>query len=119
MEFCTLQIIMRVDGTKKRGATYGELRMRLILTALLLAVSFPGHAQEGYAGRGHDRWHHGFYNTLQRPDAKGSCCNLSDCRPTSGRMLDGHYEVKVDGAWIFVPQTKIIRKSAPDSGYHV
>jgi hypothetical protein len=34
-------------------------------------------------------------------------------------MLDGHYEVKVDGAWISVPQTKIIRRSAPDSGYHV
>jgi hypothetical protein len=88
--------------------------MRLILTALLLAVSFPGHAQEGYAGHGHNEWHHGFYSTLQRPDAKGSCCNLSDCRPTSGRMFDGHYEVKVDGAWIFVPQTKIIRKSGPD-----
>jgi hypothetical protein len=90
--------------------------MRVSLTALLLAVSFPTHAQEGYAGHGHDNWHHGFYERLQRPDAKGSCCNLSDCRPTSGRMLDGRYEVKVDGAWISVPPTKIIRKSAPDGG---
>ena len=95
--------------------------MHLRPTALLvfLAVSFPVHAQEGYAGYGHDKWHHGFYDSLQRPDAKGSCCNLTDCRPTSGRMLDGRYEVKVDGAWIFVPQIKIIRKSAPDGGYHV
>jgi len=40
--------------------------MRLSLTALLLAVSFPVHAQEGYAGYGHDKWHQGFYATLQR-----------------------------------------------------
>jgi hypothetical protein len=119
MEFCTLQIIMKGRRHKEARGHLRRLRMRLTLTALLLAVSFPGYAQEGYAGHGHDMWHHGFYNTLQRPDAKGSCCNLSDCRPTSGRMLDGHYEVKVDGAWISVPQTKIIRKSAPDSGYHV
>jgi hypothetical protein len=52
-------------------------------------------------------------------DGKGSCCNLTDCRPTSGRTVDGHYEVKVNGTWISVLQTKIIRQSAPDGGYHV
>jgi hypothetical protein len=29
------------------------------------------------------------------------------------------HEVKVNGGWISVPQTKIIRQSAPDGGYHV
>ena len=38
---------------------------------------------------------------------------------TAGRVVDGHYEVKVNGAWISVPQTKIIHRSAPDGGYHV
>ena len=38
------------------------------------------------------------------PDTKGPCCNLTDCRPTSGRQVDGHYEVKVNGAWVsFLP----------------
>jgi hypothetical protein len=36
-----------------------------------------------------------------------------------GRTVDDHYEVKVNGAWISVPPTKIIRRSAPDGGYHV
>jgi hypothetical protein len=100
----------------------------LMLTALVLTMSvaahaqedtFAAHAQEGHAGYGHDHWHQGFYRTLQRPDAKGSCCNLTDCRPTSGRMREGRYEVKVDGAWVSVPHTKILPKSAPDGGYHV
>src|SRR5215471_12213888 len=49
------------------------------------------------------KWHHGFYQTLERPDTKSPCCNLTDCRPTSGRQVDGHYEVKVNGAWVSVP----------------
>jgi hypothetical protein len=90
-----------------------------VVAALMLMISFASRAQDGHAGYGHDHWHHGFYRTLQRPDAKGSCCNLTDCRPTSGRMLEGRYEVKVDGAWVSVPHTKILPKSAPDGGYHV
>ena len=88
---------------------------------LLFALSFSAHpqAQEGHLGAGHAKWHQSFYNALQRPDGKGSCCNLTDCRPTSGRTVADHYEVKVNGAWISVPPTKIIRRSAPDGGYHV
>src|SRR5262249_38111069 len=68
----------------------------------LLALTFSAHAQaqEGRLGAGHDKWHQSFYNALQRPDGKGSCCNLTDCRPTSGRTVDDHYEVKVNGSWI-------------------
>jgi hypothetical protein len=43
-------------------------------------------AQEGYLGQDHDKWHHSFYQTLERPDTKSPCCNLTDCRPTSGRQ---------------------------------
>jgi hypothetical protein len=76
-------------------------------------------AQEGYRGHDHDKWHRGFYQTLERPDTKGPCCNLTDCRPTSGREVDGHYEVKVNGAWVSVPPGKILKRSAPDLGFHV
>ena len=67
----------------------------------------------------HEKWHHGFYQTLERPDTKSPCCNFADCRPTSGRQVDGHYEVKVNGAWVSVPPDKILRQSAPDLGFHV
>jgi len=94
-------------------------RFAVLLFALTFSATFSAHAQEGHVGAGHDKWHQSFYNALQRPDGKGSCCNLTDCRPTSGRTVDDHYEVKVNGAWISVPQTKIIHRSAPDGGYHV
>jgi hypothetical protein len=106
----------------KQQCSYGSFdkgTMRPGFIVLLFALSFPAHAQEGYLGSGHDKWHQSFYRMLQRPDGKGSCCNLTDCRPTSGRTVDGHYEVKVNGAWVSVPQTKIIRQAAPDGGYHV
>ena len=75
--------------------------------------------QEGFVGSGHARWHDTFYKNLLRPDTKTSCCNMTDCRPTSGRITQGHYEIKVNGAWISVPQDKILHLAAPDGGYHV
>ena len=88
-----------------------------VLFALILNQAAA--AQEGYLGHGHDTWHRSFYQSLQRPDTKDPCCNLTDCRPTSGRQVDGHYEVKVNGAWVSVPPDKILKQSAPDLGFHV
>src|SRR5947208_13476444 len=50
---------------------------------------------------------------------QGSCCNLMDCRPTQSRMVGDHYEVKVDGEWMPVPNDKINNVVAPDGGAHV
>jgi hypothetical protein len=100
-----------------------------IAFAILLLLAMPArgqdahqhhdHVSDGHLGQGHAAWHDAFYKKLIRPDTKTSCCNLTDCRPTSGRMIDGHYEVKVNGAWVSVPQSKILSTSAPDGGYHV
>ena len=90
-----------------------------LTVALILFWLGPAVAQEGYFGQGHEHWHQGFYRNLERPDAKASCCNQTDCRPTSGRQVDGHYEVKVNGAWVSVPPSKILKQSAPDLGFHV
>lgn len=88
----------------------------LIMFATWAAMS----SQEGHIGHGHEAWHQNFYHSLQRPDTQGgSCCNMTDCRPTSGRAVDGHYEVKVNGQWVRVPQSKIVRRAAPDGGFHV
>ena len=75
-------------------------------------------AQEGYFGVGHDKWHRGFYDHLLQRDGS-SCCNHSDCRPTQSRMVDDHYEVKVDGQWVTVRKDKILKVVAPDGGAHV
>jgi hypothetical protein len=76
-------------------------------------------AQDGYHGAGHDRWHQEFYAKLRRNDGQGPCCGLTDCRPTQSRMIGDHYEVKVDGEWIPVPNDKINDVVAPDGGAHV
>jgi hypothetical protein len=52
--------------------------------AVRLAVAFAvlcldaAVAQEGYFGHGHEKWHHGFYQTLERPDTKSPCCICPD-----------------------------------------
>jgi len=96
--------------------------MRFVVRSSIVLVVFwfnAAAAQEGYLGHDHDKWHRGFYQSLLRPDAKTPCCNLTDCRPTSGKRVDKHYEVKVNGAWVSVPPSKILKQSAPDLGFHV
>jgi hypothetical protein len=91
--------------------------VRYVLAAVLLSTGAL--AQEGHIGHGHDKWHQDFYQHLVRPGSRVSCCNLLDCRPTSGRVVGDHYEVKVDGAWVAVPPDKVVKRSAPDMGFHV
>jgi hypothetical protein len=92
------------------------MRLGVVLAAFWCDAAV---AQEGYFGHDHDKWHRGFYQTLERPDTKSPCCNLTDCRPTSGRQVDDPYEVKVNFAWVSVPPIKILKQSAPDLGFHV
>jgi hypothetical protein len=87
------------------------------MLAVFLCVSAA--AQDGYYGVGHHDWHQNFYSKLRRNDGQGSCCNLMDCRPTQSRMVDDHYEVKVDGEWVLVPVDTINNVVAPDGGVHV
>jgi len=92
-----------------------------VLSALLVSTCLAS-AQEGPLfsrhGVGHDTWHAQFYSKLTRDDG-GSCCNLNDCRPTSSRTVDDHYEVMVDGKWTPVPPDTIRKAVAPDHGAHV
>ncbi len=91
---------------------------RLLILALVAAS--PALAQEdGNHGQGHDTWHGDFYQRLVTPETKVSCCNLADCRPTSGRVVGDHYEVKVNGAWVAVLPSKVVKVAAPDQGFHV
>jgi len=93
----------------------------LLATVLLYLCSsaFAQDAQDGHFGHGHDQWHGDFYQRLVTPETKVSCCNLADCRPTSGRQVGDHYEVKVNGQWTPVLPSKVVKVSAPDQGFHV
>jgi hypothetical protein len=90
-----------------------------IAGALSVFLCVSAVAQEGYHSAGHDNWHQDFYSKLRRNDGRGPCCNLMDCRPTQSRTVGDHYEVKVDGEWIPVPNDKINNVVAPDGGAHV
>src|SRR5215471_15894381 len=89
----------------------------LLGDAVTLCLCVSAAAQE-YYGVGHGKWHGDFYSRLKRNDG-GSCCNLLDCRPTQSRTIGDHYEVKVDGEWVPVPNDKINNVVAPDGGAHV
>jgi hypothetical protein len=93
--------------------------LSILLCVMVLLLPKASSGQEGHHGVGHESWHENFYSKLVRKDTKTSCCNLSDCRPTEARMVDDHYEVKVDGAWLPVPKEAIQNISAPDGGAHV
>lgn len=95
------------------------MRLLVIIAAALLALTLPAAAQDGQHGQSHDTWHGDFYQKLVTPETKVSCCNLADCRPTSGRAVGDHYEVKIDGSWITVLPSKVVKTSAPDQGFHV
>jgi len=106
----------RVSAHCKTPDKYLSILLFAISVLFLPSVSF---GQDGHHGVGHETWHEGFYSKLVRKDTNVSCCNLSDCRPTQSRMVDDHYEVKVDGAWLRVPKEAIQNVAAPDGGAHV
>src|SRR5262250_1743191 len=75
----------------------GAPAMRFVVRSSIVLVAFwfnTAAAQEGYLGHDHDKWHRSYYQMLLRPDTKTPCCNLTDCRPTSGKRVDDHYEVR-------------------------
>ena len=107
-----------VQGQSRRKATLRYLPIATCAAAAIVLSTFSS-AQDGHYGAGHDNWHESFYSKLIRKDTKTSCCNLADCRPTQSRMVDDHYEVKVDGEWMRVPKEAIQNVAAPDGGAHV
>src|SRR5262249_54547299 len=78
-----------------------------------------GQDYHGNHGEGHETWHGKFYETLRTPDTFVSCCNLTDCRPTQGRPKGDQYEVEINGQWVEGLPSKVVKKSAPDGGFHV
>src|SRR5215831_13246072 len=84
----------------KRAHLRRNAGMNFVMTLGVVLAGFwfdAAAAQEGSFGHDHDKWHHGFYQTLERPDTKSPCCNLTDCRPTSGRQVA--WPLRGEGQW--------------------
>jgi len=96
----------------------GSLRVAFVAGLSFFAPGIAS-AQDGSHGHGHAQWHSSFYQNLQIPGSKTSCCNLSDCRPTQIRTIGDHYEIMKDGRWIRVQTDKIVKVTAPDGGAHI
>ena len=50
-----------------------------------------------------------WFQSLVDPETSLSCCEETDCRPVDHRLAADHYEVLIGGAWVAVPEGKIIR----------
>jgi hypothetical protein len=56
-----------------------------------------------------------WFRSLQGNDGV-SCCSIADCRATDDRVKDGHYEALIAGAWIPVPDDKVLRRTDNPTG---
>jgi len=60
-----------------------------------------------------------WFQSLQDPETTLSCCDEADCRPVDDRIGQAGYEVMLRGAWVTVPDTKVIRRTHNPVGHAV
>lgn len=99
------------------------LLVAIAAVAVIVAVVWStgrslAHEPHSFHGEGHDHLHH-WYRTLRQPFTGYSCCDGTDCRPTTARVRGRTIEVLVDGEWTRVPFDKILKKRSPDMNTHV
>lgn len=89
------------------------------------AIAVPVLAQDGYHGQGHAE-NHDWYKDLKQPGTGYSCCNGTtngidgDCRPTRAYLTDdGQWRALVDGQWVLVPPSRVLKQLAPDGRSHI
>ncbi len=108
--------------------------MPRLLFVAILSAGFAGSAawaqgHSGHYGQGHAE-NHDWYQKLQQPGSKASCCNAQkkrpdgtlegDCRPTRAYQKDdGMWYALVDGRWVQVPPRVVLKDLSPDGNSHV
>lgn len=88
--------------------------------AMALALLICGATGAAFAESGHDL-NHPTYESWQRPDGKGSCCNNFDCRPVAYRNRGGGVEIRIvelGGTWHRVPPQAILPFASFDPDAH-
>jgi hypothetical protein len=59
---------------------------------------------------------HDWYESLVAPDTSVSCCGVADCRTADYRIAEDGFDVLIAGAWIGVPNEKILNRSDNPTG---
>ncbi len=93
------------------------MRLMALATAGALSIALAGPA---VAESDHDRWHP-VYETWQRNDGKGSCCNRFDCRSVAYRPQGEGFEIQIaelGNSWHGVPAKTILPFSSFDENAH-
>ncbi len=78
---------------------------------------------DGQRNHGHAE-NHEWYKKLKQPGTGYSCCSgdsmHGDCRPTRAYLTDdGTWRALVDGRWMPVPPSVVLKQLAPDGNSHV
>ena len=60
-----------------------------------------------------------WFRGLRVPGTGTSCCSIADCRPAESRVVDGHYEVFIQGKWLPVPPALILERTDNPTGQAV
>ncbi len=93
--------------------------MRLMAMAMAGALSLAP-AGPAAAESDHDLGHP-VYETWQRPDGKGSCCNKHDCRSVAYRPQGEGFEIQIEelgNSWHGVPTKTILPFTSYDANAH-
>jgi hypothetical protein len=57
-----------------------------------------------------------WFNSLRDPHTGMSCCSEADCRRTTARIRDGHYEAFIDNRWVAIPPEKVLDHETNPTG---
>lgn len=57
-----------------------------------------------------------WFQSLIDPDTMLPCCGEADCRVVDARVASGHHEAFVRGAWLSVPEEKIVYRADNPTG---
>jgi hypothetical protein len=89
-------------------------KLYLVAAAVLIAGclhtgALPALAQTGEHGDGHAEMHDVYQNWHTPLNAKVSCCNNADCRPTRAFLDDdGNWHAWNGSKWLRVPQDRLL-----------
>ena len=83
-----------------------KLSHRLAVTLFIMAPAFALAVKPDKTDSELGRW----FESLRRPsNHQVPCCSISDCQFTEEKIIDGHYEVIIDGKTYAVPEDSVIR----------
>ena len=101
----------------------------LVIAIYTLAILFLGFAAGRASAQTNHHPHHDFYRGWMQPGVSppASCCNaritaqgveVGDCEPTEARLIAGRWYARLPhaGAFIEVPDGKILREKNPTQG---